>query len=161
MIPPDDGRLFHHAAYRAAQNLRHGGDDGAGIDLAERILSDVPLSPIERELLAQLVTDRLLPERRRARPAGDMHRSTVQMAAAREYLILTKRHGRASGKVIAGRICDRLGVKGRTLAGWVSTYRRNVQELNALFDRDPQSARDPMLQAGGRPMRQTVRLNSK
>jgi transposase-like protein len=149
---------FLNAAHRAAMNLRHGGDDAAGFDLAQRILSDTPLSRAERQIIAELVNDRLLPERRRARPSGDTRSAAIQMAAAREYLILTKRHGRNSGKRIGGAICDRVGVKPRTLADWVAAYRRNMLALNAMYK--PEGKRPDTLQAGGRMMRQLVRLNS-
>lgn len=122
------------AMYRAAKGLREG-DGAQGQELANLIRSGAPIDDDVREMLALLVTDRLLWPRN-SRPPGETHPWHVQAGAAVEYLDRTASAPHGHAKAIKHDIADRLG-KGSgiaTVGRWVTEYRSNVAALDALME---------------------------
>lgn len=121
---------------RAANGLRdHIG--GAGDALAARLRSGALIGPGERELLALLVTDRLLSDREDdGRPLGELHPWHVQAAAAVEFLDRkpTVPHGHATR--LRAEIAARHGVGPDLVKRWTTEYRKTVAKLDAqMHDR--------------------------
>lgn len=118
-----------NAIYGAAKGLRDHAD-GAGGELAALLRSDAPMDADTREMLALLVTDRLLPDRN-TRPPGEKHPWHVQAAAAVDYRARVAAAPRGHAARIKHAIGKPLEVGESTIGAWITDYSRTVTALDA------------------------------
>jgi hypothetical protein len=121
---------FSHAVRRVGRAMAAGGEDylAAGADLAQYLLSDVPLGPGERRELALLVlgAHRPAPHRHRTAHAGNP-RVTEVVEAYRAAIAAG-----ALPKNATAEICKRFGISLKTLRN----YRRLVEEYEKALARN-------------------------
>lgn len=113
----------------AALGLREG-DPTLGQSLAAILRSDEPLSAKDREDLALLVTDELLPERKRGRPPIPKVKEIEQRRAVVEYVERTD--GGDPAESVANDIYTRLKVRRSTFFQWVDEIRPVILQLEAM-----------------------------
>lgn len=113
----------------AALGLRKG-DPTLGKALAAILRSGEPLSAKDREDLALLVTDELLLERKRGRPAVPKVREIEQRRAVAEYVERTDAGD--SAESVANEIYVRLKVRRSTFFHWVDEIRPVILQLEAM-----------------------------
>lgn len=131
--PPENEQIFDletaHAIRAAAKGMREG-DPTLGQSLAAILRSGEPLTDKDREDLALLVTDELLPERKRGRPAVPKVREIEQRRAVAEYVERTDAGD--SAESVANEIYVRLKVRRSTFFQWVDEIRPVILQLEAM-----------------------------